>query len=38
MVRNLKMIAKRYLKGDFVVDLIAISKNPLTEICRDSWS
>lgn len=37
-VRNLKLIAKRYLKGDFVVDLLAISKTPLLEICRDSWT
>ena len=28
-IRNLKMIAKRYLKGDFVVDLLAISRSPL---------
>jgi len=27
-VRNLKLIAKRYLKGDFAVDLIAISRFP----------
>lgn len=28
----------RYLKGDFVVDLLAISKWPLHEILKDSWA
>ena len=37
-VRNLKMIAKRYLKGDFLVDLLAFARNPLTEVWRDSWT
>ena len=37
-VRNLKLIAKRYLKGDFAVDVIAISRYPLRELLQDSWS
>ena len=28
-IRNLKLIAKRYLKGDFIVDVLAISRWPL---------
>lgn len=28
-VRNLKLIAKRYIKGDFMVDLLAVSRFPL---------
>jgi len=28
-IRNLKLIAKRYMKGDFLVDLLAISRAPL---------
>ena len=38
MVRNLKLIAKRYIKGDFIVDIIAISRFPLHEIFKDSWT
>ena len=37
-VRNLKLIAKRYLKGDFIVDILAISRFPLNEIFKDSWN
>ena len=37
-VRNLKSIAKRYLKGDFLVDFIAISRIFWVEIFKDSWT
>lgn len=37
-VRNLKSIAKRYLKGDFLVDILAISRVCLVEIFKDSWT
>lgn len=32
------MIAKRYLKGDFLVDVLAISRIFLVEIFKDSWT
>ena len=38
IIRNLRLIAKRYLKGDFAVDLLAISRFPLHEIFKDSWT
>ena len=34
-IRNLKMIAKRYLKGDFIVDVLAISRYPLQQLLQD---
>ena len=37
-IRNLKMIAKKYLKGDFLVDVIAISRIFLNEVFKDSWT
>ena len=37
-VRNLKSIAKRYLKGDFLVDFIAISRIFWVEIFKDNWT
>jgi len=37
VVRNLKLIAKKYIKGDFIVDIIAISRFPLNAIFKDSW-
>ena len=37
-VRNLKSIAKRYLKGDFLVDLLAISRIFFNEVFKDSWT
>ena len=37
-VRNFRLIAKRYIKGDFFVDLFAISRFPLHEIFKDSWT
>jgi hypothetical protein len=37
-IRNLKMIAKRYIKGDFVVDMLAISRLPFHLIFEDKWS
>lgn len=35
-VRNLKLIAKRYIKGDFLVDFLAIIRFPLDKILQDS--
>lgn len=37
-IRNLKLIAKRYLKGDFVVDVLAISRLPLQKLLADDLS
>ena len=37
-MRNLKSIAKRYLKGDFLVDFIAISRIFWVEIFKDNWT
>lgn len=32
------MIAKKYLKGDFLVDVLAISRIFLNEIFKESWT
>lgn len=36
-VKNLKMIGKRYLKGVFIVDVLAFSPFFLRSVVEDSW-
>lgn len=36
-IRNIKMIAKRYLKGVFIVDILAFSPFFLRSVVEDSW-
>lgn len=38
VIKSLKLIAKRYLKGRFVLDILAISPNILRIVVEDTWS
>ena len=37
-VRDLKRIAKKYLVGSFIFDLVSISTFPLQQFFADSWT